>query len=644
MKRNQFSQRLLWGVVSVVLGLLLSGWRAGGQAAALAQTSATETWTLKGYALGKDAGNETGMVYMADVIGLDSGTYRMYYGYVASAGATQLALTARRQAAPTGPSIKYAESADGTTWTVKGTVLQGSADPTDREYSVSGPSVVKLPDGRYRMYYQSNPLPDLATKEEPKFHVRSAISNDGVNFTREGVRIEISSVDSNSPLKLAGHGTYFLASDGTCVGIFSGNFKDEMGPSELVMATSSDGLSFPYSNIKRLYEDWHDPIVIKVEGGYRMYATYLLEKTATAFSSDGLTWPAEMTQVTFKDASGNTLTEESPGIGDFGATLLTSGAIRLFSNYGSPSENIAYFDKALSVTSITPSSGLNDGPVSITDLTGTGFSANATVKLTKSGQSEILATNVVVVSSAKITCTFDLTGAAMGQWDVVVTNTDSQSGTLQGGFTIDAEPPTVASCAATRQTINIVFSKPVNKADAETKANYTITVGKTTVNLGTYKGPTTVSYDQSTNTTTISSSKVRLPKGGTVKVRVTGVHDVAGNLIVDNGTTNVGTATVPRRLGALSICGLQALASRSNTLLRWIVDSESSVQVRILTPQGRVVRVLGPVQARAGMNTLMWDRRLSNGRLAGKGLYLLEVQAQGEDGRRARAVRSLSLR
>lgn len=277
------TMRRMFIFVFVLLGIVLAGNSSEGDRGIITELLSTETWTLKGYAVGKDAGNESGGVSMADVILLDNGNYHMYYDQMSSAGFV----------------IKYAESGDGVSWTVKGTVLLGSSDPSDREYSVKGPSVLKLPDGRYRMYYQSGP--QNQPLEEPKFHVRSAISQDGVNFTSEGVRIEISSVDSSSPLKLAGHGTYFIASDGTYVGVFSGNFKDEMGPSELVMATSSDGLTF--SNFRMLHEDWHDPIVIKVSGGYKMYATYLLEEQGIALSSDGLTWPSQMTQVSFVDSS-----------------------------------------------------------------------------------------------------------------------------------------------------------------------------------------------------------------------------------------------------------------------------------------------------------------------------------------------------
>ena len=67
--------------------------------------------------------------------------------------------------------------------------------------------------------------------------------------------------------------------------------------------------------------------------------------SGTAFSTDGLTWPTQLTDVTFVDANGNTLTEENEGVGDFGGLLLPSGNIRIYSNFGNPSEDIVYFEK-----------------------------------------------------------------------------------------------------------------------------------------------------------------------------------------------------------------------------------------------------------------------------------------------------------
>jgi hypothetical protein len=80
---------------------------------------------------------------------------------------------------------------------------------------------------------------------------------------------------------------------------------------------------------------------------------------------------------------------------------------------------------APTVTAIAPNSGSASGGTSVA-VTGTGFSAGATVKLGGTA-----ATNVVVASSTSITAT--TAAHVAGTVDVVVTNSDSQSGTLSGG-------------------------------------------------------------------------------------------------------------------------------------------------------------------------------------------------------------------
>lgn len=93
---------------------------------------------------------------------------------------------------------------------------------------------------------------------------------------------------------------------------------------------------------------------------------------------------------------------------------------------------------APTVSAITPNKGLNNALVEITDLAGKDFRSGASVKLAKTGESDILATNVAVGSSTKITCRFDLTGKTPGVWDVVVTNDDGLSGTLASAFKIES--------------------------------------------------------------------------------------------------------------------------------------------------------------------------------------------------------------
>ena len=109
------------------------------------------------------------------------------------------------------------------------------------------------------------------------------------------------------------------------------------------------------------------------------------------------------------------------------------------------SENIEVEYPPPTVTSITPSSGNNDGTVNITNLAGTNFRSGAVVKLSKSGQADITGTNVKVASSTKIACAFNINGKATGSWKLTVTNTDAKSATRTGAFTVTSGTPEVDS-------------------------------------------------------------------------------------------------------------------------------------------------------------------------------------------------------
>ena len=96
---------------------------------------------------------------------------------------------------------------------------------------------------------------------------------------------------------------------------------------------------------------------------------------------------------------------------------------------------------APTVTSISPNTGTANGGMPVT-ITGTGFLAGATVSLGGTA-----ATNVAVANSTSITAT--TAAHAAGAVNVVVTNTDAQSGTLSNGYTYTAinPAPTVTGIA-----------------------------------------------------------------------------------------------------------------------------------------------------------------------------------------------------
>ena len=114
---------------------------------------------------------------------------------------------------------------------------------------------------------------------------------------------------------------------------------------------------------------------------------------------------------------------------------------------GSNSDTISFtlITGAPTITAILPDKGSNFSDIDIGSITGTNFSPGATVKLTKSGQSDITATNVTVSSSTRIeTATFNTTSAATGLWNVVVTNPDTQTVTGTNLFTVYS-PAVIAS-------------------------------------------------------------------------------------------------------------------------------------------------------------------------------------------------------
>jgi len=86
------------------------------------------------------------------------------------------------------------------------------------------------------------------------------------------------------------------------------------------------------------------------------------------------------------------------------------------------------------IIGISPDKGGNAGMATV-KINGRGFKEGAIPRLRKSGENDIIGTNVIYNPTRLIT-TFDLTGKTPGKWDVVVENPD-ETLILQEGFTIE---------------------------------------------------------------------------------------------------------------------------------------------------------------------------------------------------------------
>ncbi len=94
---------------------------------------------------------------------------------------------------------------------------------------------------------------------------------------------------------------------------------------------------------------------------------------------------------------------------------------------------------AMSVTSVTPNWANTGTDVEVT-IAGTGFASDAVVSL-KSGATVISPTSTTFVSATQLTSKFSLTDAAVGTYDMIVSNPGGYSATLAGGFSVTAPSP-----------------------------------------------------------------------------------------------------------------------------------------------------------------------------------------------------------
>jgi CSLREA domain-containing protein len=86
---------------------------------------------------------------------------------------------------------------------------------------------------------------------------------------------------------------------------------------------------------------------------------------------------------------------------------------------------------------IVPKAGGNTGSV-LVDIHGVAAADGTVVKLTRTGQPDILGGSIARIGVSTLSTTFDLTGRPAGAWDVVVIKPDGSSVTLSGGFTIES--------------------------------------------------------------------------------------------------------------------------------------------------------------------------------------------------------------
>ncbi len=191
---------------------------------------------------------------MPAIVKLTDGRYRMYY-----------------QTQENGIGVfKSALSTDGLKWsTESGTRLTpGGTDDPD---NIAHPTVLSLPSGGYRMYYDGEVR---QTEQEYTWRILSATSPDGLTWTKDsGIRINVKEPPLSADLVWGAHAEYYDLTQ-TYQLYFSVQSPDKKDG--IYLATSSDGLLFTVSDQPQLAPDtegsqFQDPFVLNLSEGKRMF-------------------------------------------------------------------------------------------------------------------------------------------------------------------------------------------------------------------------------------------------------------------------------------------------------------------------------------------------------------------------------------
>ncbi|MGA2913069.1 MAG: hypothetical protein ABSE07_06100 [Methanoregula sp.] len=89
----------------------------------------------------------------------------------------------------------------------------------------------------------------------------------------------------------------------------------------------------------------------------------------------------------------------------------------------------------IGITSIDPTFVASSGYYPIT-VYGSNFQNGITAKLTKSGNSDIIAGTIARTDTTQMRCFFNIPTLSQGTWSLVLTNTDGTTGTLENAFDV----------------------------------------------------------------------------------------------------------------------------------------------------------------------------------------------------------------
>lgn len=228
-------------------------------------------------------------------------------------------------------------SEDGINFTKEaGLRLSGTGKNGDPHCSISHPWVIPVSQG-YRMYYQANAVcdwqGDAMAKGEPEFKIMSAFSKNGLDFTHDsGFR-----VDTVNGLVQVAHGRILTLKDGTLRMYFSANTRPR-SPSHIMGASSRNGLTWKVDDQATIMTA-HDPTVIRQGEKIIMYTAYDMFNTLKLESNDGYHF-TPVAWMEFQDEMGTAIQR----VDDIDVIVGPNGDVRIYGSWKG-SHGVGVFEK-----------------------------------------------------------------------------------------------------------------------------------------------------------------------------------------------------------------------------------------------------------------------------------------------------------
>jgi hypothetical protein len=357
---------------------------------------------------------------------------RMYYLPAISSGAPH---------ASSGTAILSATSTDGITWAQEaGVRVDTNTVPLVSASSITGCALQPLTGGGFRMLYS-------IVSTTGAFRIHSATSADGLAWANEATV----AVDGASTTYL-GVPRLVVLNSGDWRMYYTRDFNggNELPDRQIFTARSTDqGASWGASTVVLSTTAYESGAAKLTDGRIRLYysqpqnASSSATVVMSALSSDVL-------GTSFTEEVGASLsTPAATGAISFPVPVRSTDTFRwrlyysFYEAYNSTGDIHSARTDAPAPISLTPATVFRSAGAIPLAISGEIFSAAPTASISR-GAVTILGTGVSRTDDQNISATFATQGAALGYWDLTVTNSDGAATTLTSALLLDFAPGTVA--------------------------------------------------------------------------------------------------------------------------------------------------------------------------------------------------------